>query len=91
MILEIITAEKVFFKGEVNLVTLPGTLGSFTVLKNHAPLIVELCNKKHCNNKIRIKDAEKEFTFKLSKGFAVIRHNHIVVTVESANEEIESE
>ena len=86
MILEIITAEKVFFKGEVELVTLPGKLGSFTVLKNHAPLIAKLSG-----NKIRIKDAKKDFSFKLSKGFAVIRDNHIVVTVESVNIDIETE
>ena len=39
MTLEIISAHSVLFKGEALAVTLPGTLGSFTVLKNHAPLI----------------------------------------------------
>lgn len=39
MTLEIISAHEVTFKGEAISVTLPGQLGSFTVLKNHAALI----------------------------------------------------
>ncbi len=39
MTLEIISAHEITFSGEVSSVTLPGKLGSFTVLKNHAPLI----------------------------------------------------
>lgn len=39
MTLEIISAHSVLFKGDAQSVNLPGTLGSFTVLNNHAPLI----------------------------------------------------
>lgn len=39
MTLEIISAHEIKFTGEVLSVTLPGELGSFTVLKNHAALI----------------------------------------------------
>lgn len=39
MTLEIISAHEVMFKGEVEAVTLPGLMGSFTVLRNHASLI----------------------------------------------------
>lgn len=39
MILEVISSHKRVFKGEAEVVTLPGVLGSFTVLKNHASLI----------------------------------------------------
>ncbi len=42
MILKIISAEDVIFEGEVNSVTLPGELGAFTVLRNHASLISTL-------------------------------------------------
>lgn len=42
MKLEIISMEKVLFKGEVRWVTLPGSLGTFTVLEQHAPLISTL-------------------------------------------------
>ena len=37
--LQIITPAKVSFTGEVKSVTIPGTLGSFQVLKDHAPII----------------------------------------------------
>ncbi len=39
MTLEIISAHEITFKGEVDSVTLPGMLGSFTVIRNHAALI----------------------------------------------------
>ena len=39
MTLEIISPSEILFKGEAQSVTLPGVLGSFTVLKNHASLI----------------------------------------------------
>ncbi|MDE5975313.1 MAG: ATP synthase F1 subunit epsilon [Muribaculaceae bacterium] len=42
MTLEIISPEQILFKGDAESVTLPGQLGSFTVLKNHASLISAL-------------------------------------------------
>ena len=37
--LEIITPEKTIYKDVIDSITIPGTLGSFQVLKDHAPLI----------------------------------------------------
>jgi F-type H+-transporting ATPase subunit epsilon len=37
--LQIITPAKISFTGEVKSVTIPGTVGSFQVLKDHAPII----------------------------------------------------
>ncbi|MDE5744163.1 MAG: ATP synthase F1 subunit epsilon [Paramuribaculum sp.] len=39
MTLKIISPEDVVFEGEVSSVTLPGQMGEFTVLKNHASLV----------------------------------------------------
>ena len=39
MTLELISAHEILFKGQAVAVTLPGELGSFTVLNNHAPII----------------------------------------------------
>ena len=40
--LEIFSPEKKIFSGEVEHVTLPGTMGSFTILPQHAPIISSL-------------------------------------------------
>lgn len=39
MTLTVISSHSILFSGEADSVTLPGVQGSFTVLKNHAPLI----------------------------------------------------
>lgn len=40
--LEIISPEKIVFRGQIDNVKLPGTAGRFEVLVNHAPLISSL-------------------------------------------------
>lgn len=40
--LEIVTPSKTAFKGEIASITVPGTNGSFQVLKNHAPIVSSL-------------------------------------------------
>lgn len=42
MTLKIISAEKIEFEGNVDQVTLPGALGSFQILNNHAALVSSL-------------------------------------------------
>jgi F-type H+-transporting ATPase subunit epsilon len=37
--LDIVTPSKSVFKGEIKSIIVPGTLGSFQVLKNHAPIV----------------------------------------------------
>lgn len=42
MKLEIISPEKILFSGDAEMVTLPGSLGSFTILPGHAAIISSL-------------------------------------------------
>ncbi len=42
MTLKIISAEEIVFEGDVTSVTLPGSMGAFTVLQNHASLVSTL-------------------------------------------------
>lgn len=42
MTLKLISAQEVLFSGEVTQVTLPGVMGEFMVLQNHASLISTL-------------------------------------------------
>ena len=80
MYLEIITPDKKVFEGDVNLVQLPGSKGSFTLLRNHAPIISTLDK-----GKIRIVDTlGKEYFFNISGGVVENLENKIIVLVESA-------
>lgn len=40
--LNIVSPEKSIFDGDVKIVTLPGTLGSFSILPGHAPIVSSL-------------------------------------------------
>lgn len=40
--LSIVSPEKRLFEGEVKIVSLPGTIGSFSILPGHAPIVSSL-------------------------------------------------
>ena len=42
--LNIVSPEKELFNGEVESVTLPGTMGSFSILPQHAPIVSYIQN-----------------------------------------------
>ncbi len=44
--LTIVSPEKKLFEGEVKQVTLPGVMGSFTILPQHAPIVSSLTRGK---------------------------------------------
>jgi len=78
MYLEIITPDKKIFSGEVSLVQLPGTDGSFEILNNHAPLISTLAK-----GKIKITDSEKATQyFEINSGVVEVQKNKIIVLAE---------
>lgn len=76
MTLEIISPSEIVFKGEVESVNLPGTMGSFTVLKNHASLISEL--KK---GTLLYRTGGNETTIEITGGIADIDNNTISVCI----------
>jgi F-type H+-transporting ATPase subunit epsilon len=79
MYLEIVTPERKVFEGDVNLVQLPGSKGSFTILKNHAPIISTLDK-----GTIRVVDVfGKTHLFNVSGGVIENLENKIIVLVES--------
>ncbi|MCU0422792.1 MAG: ATP synthase F1 subunit epsilon [Bacteroidia bacterium] len=53
MHLEIISPDKILFKGEVTSVVVPGETGLLEILNNHAPLITTLKNEN-----IRVKESD---------------------------------
>ena len=61
----------------VSSVTLPGTVGPFMVLRNHAPIISSLVK-----GEIIYVSAGKESRLPNSEGFAEVRDNQVDVCVE---------
>ena len=65
------------FEGEVKKVTLPGTLGSFTVLDNHAPIISSLEK-----GLIKYENANGLVEVAVNSGFAEVKDNILSICVE---------
>lgn len=77
MILRIISTECVVFEGEVSLVTLPGELGTFTVLNNHASIVSTLTRGKI---QYEIENGVRE-EVEISGGFVDVDSNVISVCI----------
>jgi len=78
--LEIITPEKKVFAGEVRLVQVPGTKGSFEILRNHAPIISSL---QEGSVRYITKDGVEK-TVELNGGVIEAKNNHIIILGEFA-------
>ena len=75
--LRIIAPDRLVYEGEVEKVTLPGTVGSFTVLNNHAPIISSLDK-----GKIAYKDKDGLTQIPVTSGFAEVKDNVLSICVE---------
>jgi F-type H+-transporting ATPase subunit epsilon len=80
MTLEILTPDKKVFEGEVTAVTVPGTMGSFQILKDHAPIISTLED-----GPVIIKSKADEQTFNIKGGVVEVLKNKIVVLAEGVS------
>lgn len=76
--LEIITPEKPVFKDQIEAITIPGTLGSFQILKDHAPLI-----SSFEVGVIKVKKDLAESFYTTSGGTVEVNHNHVLVLADS--------
>jgi len=77
MTLEILTPDKKVYEGEATSVTLPGTLGQFEILNNHAPIISTLED-----GKLIIRNANKEEIFFIQGGVVECLNNVVTVLAE---------
>ena len=77
--LEIVTPEKIAFKGVVEEVTIPGTEGEFGVLKGHASLLSSVDVGKLSYTK----DHKKTY-YAVSTGYAEVTASRVTVLVETA-------
>jgi F-type H+-transporting ATPase subunit epsilon len=78
MYLEIITPEKKVFEGEVISVKVPGVLGSFEILNNHAPIVSALDK-----GEVRVKTEKGETNFyQVDGGVVEVLKNKVSLLIE---------
>ncbi|MFP4468728.1 MAG: F0F1 ATP synthase subunit epsilon [Bacteroidales bacterium] len=78
MFLEVISPEKILYKGEVGLVQMPGSLGSFEILENHAHMVALLDAGR---TKV-IDDLRNIVYLTLSAGVVHVKDNHVTILTE---------
>ena len=80
MLVEIITPEKKLFEGEAYLVKVPGTLGSFEILKNHAPIISTLVQ-----GEIKVvTPTQGIILFEIERGLIEVKNNNVAILAEKS-------
>lgn len=78
MTLNILTPDKLVFEGTVTSVTVPGTNGSFQILKDHAPIISTLAD-----GDVIIDVNNNEETIGIKGGVVEVLDNKIIVLAEA--------
>jgi len=79
--LEIITPDSTVYSGKIRSVRVPGTKGSFQVLRDHAPIISTLEN-----GTVTVVDFQGKYLFfEITGGLIEVKMNRIVLLAESAH------
>jgi F-type H+-transporting ATPase subunit epsilon len=77
--LEIVTAERVVFSDDVDVVVAPGVEGQLGILPHHAPLMTMLLP-----GELRVKKGGEEFSLAISGGFLEVRPDRVIVLADAA-------
>lgn len=75
--LNIVSPEKTVYSGAAEKVVVPGTMGQFEILDNHAPLISSLDK-----GEIRYTAADGDHSFTVEGGFVEVKKNKVDICVE---------
>ena len=75
--LKIVSPEKIQFDGEVESVLVPGTMGQFEILQNHAPIISSL-NK----GVVTYETGQGKINLDIIGGFVSVNQNQVNLCVE---------
>ncbi|MBE9468911.1 MAG: ATP synthase F1 subunit epsilon [Bacteroidetes bacterium] len=78
MYLEIVTPDKKIYEGEIKLIQVPGSKGSFEVMYNHAPLISTI---EKGSIKV-IEESEKKIYFDIEGGVIEVLKNKVIILAE---------
>ena len=81
MHLEIVTAEKKIFEGDVTSATFPGSDGSFQVLNNHAPLVSLLAA-----GVVEYKANDQRQRVQITGGVVEVLKNKVIVLADGVKE-----
>jgi len=81
MYLEIMTAEKKVFEGDVSSATFPGSDGSFQVLNNHAPLVSLLAA-----GVVEYKTNDQRQRVQITGGVVEVLKNKVIVLADGIKE-----
>jgi len=86
--LEIVTAERQVYSGDVEFVSAPGVMGTLGILPKHSPLLTALEA-----GELRAKKGDEEESFAISGGFMEVRPDQVIVLADTAEraEEIDLE
>lgn len=86
MKIQILTPEEVIFDGEVSSITVPGSLGEFQMLENHAsivstlePGIIKLENVSSSSNATKLTNDGKYQTFNIKSGLLEFNNNKGII------------
>lgn len=77
MNVSILSPLKSLFQGEATSVSLPGKVGAFTILENHAPIVSTLDK-----GVITITNKEEVSEIEIVSGFVEVHDNEITICVE---------
>ena len=77
--LDIVTAERMIYSEDVDVIIAPGVEGQLGILPHHTPLMTALQA-----GELHIKKGEEEFTLAISGGFLEIRPDRVIVLADSA-------
>lgn len=85
--LDIVTAERVVFSDEVDVVVAPGVVGQLGVLPHHAPLMTTLEP-----GELVVRKGGEEIVLAVYGGFLEVRPDHIIILADAAEraEEIDA-
>jgi len=77
--LDIVTAERVVFSEDVDVVVAPGVEGQLGILPHHTPLMTMLQP-----GELRVKKGGEEFFLAISGGFLEVRPDRVIVLADAA-------
>ncbi|MEM0991760.1 MAG: ATP synthase F1 subunit epsilon [Bacteroidota bacterium] len=78
MNLSVLTADQSIFEGAITSIKVPGVLGQFQVLKNHAPIVSALQA-----GQVEIKkDGGDTMSFAINRGFIEVLNNEVSLLVQ---------